>query len=65
VARLVLFKINSSPAPLLEELRATINERYRAPGRLVVINFAPDIVARTRERRIERVPDGWYTRTAV
>ncbi|HEX8128950.1 MAG TPA: hypothetical protein VF527_07605 [Pyrinomonadaceae bacterium] len=65
VERLVLFKIISSPAALVSELRACVDERYRAPGRLVVINFAPDIVALTRERRIARVPDGWYTRTVV
>ena len=64
VARLVLFKINSSSA-LLKELRAVIDERYRAPERLVVINFVSDIVERTRERRIARVAEGWYTRTIV
>jgi hypothetical protein len=65
VARLVLFKIVGSPAALVSELRAAIDERYRAPERLVVVNFAPDIVARTHGRRIARVPDDWYTRTVV
>jgi hypothetical protein len=65
VARLVLFKIISSPAALVSELRAAVAERYRAPERLVIINFASDIVMRTRERRIARVPDSWYTRTVV
>ncbi|HLL14505.1 MAG TPA: hypothetical protein VK388_05550 [Pyrinomonadaceae bacterium] len=65
VARLVLFKIVSSPTALVAELRAAVDERYRAPGRLVVINFASDIVARTDERRVARVPDDWYTRTVV
>ncbi|HEX9919608.1 MAG TPA: hypothetical protein VGA87_10600, partial [Pyrinomonadaceae bacterium] len=64
VARLVLFKIRPSTA-LPKELRDAIDERYRAPGRLVIINFAPDIVERTRERRIARVPDDWYARTIV
>jgi hypothetical protein len=65
VARLVLFKIISSPAALAEELRDSIDERYREPERLLVINFAGDIVARTRERRIARVDESWYTRTVV
>jgi len=65
VARLVLFKINKSPAALVSELRAAIDERYRAPGRLVVINFVPDITAQARERRIPRVPEDWYTRMVV
>ncbi|MDQ1613510.1 MAG: hypothetical protein QOG00_3441 [Pyrinomonadaceae bacterium] len=65
VAQLVLFKITGNPAALAEELRDAVDERYRAPGRLVVINFTPDIVERTRERRITRVPEAWYTRTVV
>ena len=65
VARLVLFKITGNPAALVKELRDSVDERYRAPGRLFVVNFAPDIVARTRERRIARVRKSWYTRTAV
>ncbi len=65
VARLVLFKIINNTAALVEELRASIDERYRAPERLVLVNFRADIVERTRERRIERVPESWYTRTIV
>jgi hypothetical protein len=65
VARLVLFKIIKNSAALVEELRAAVDERYRAPERLILINFRDDIVARTRERRIERVPESWYTRTIV
>jgi hypothetical protein len=65
VARLVLFKIINNSAALVEELRAAIGERYRAPERLLLVNFRGDIVARTRERRIARVPESWYTRTVV
>jgi hypothetical protein len=64
VARLVLFKIRASAA-LVEELRGAIDERYRAAGRLSVVNFESDIVARTRDRRIRHVPESWYTRAAV
>jgi hypothetical protein len=65
VARLVLFKIINNTAALVEELRAAVNARYREPERLVLINFAGDIEERTRERRIERVHESWYTRTVV
>jgi hypothetical protein len=65
VARLVLFKIISNSAALVAELRAAIDERYRAPERLILINFKGDIVARTSERNIARVPESWYTRTIV
>jgi hypothetical protein len=66
VARLVLFKIINNSAALSEELRAAVDERYRAPERLVLVNFRSDIVARTtNERRIARVPESWYTRTVV
>ena len=64
VGRLVIFKMRPALA-LAGELRAAVDERYRAAGRLVIISFAPDIVERTRERRIARVPDGWYTTTVV
>ena len=65
VARLVLFKIINHPAALAEELRAAVDPRYREPERLVIINFKGDITALARERRIERVPESWYTRTVV
>ncbi|HZH30752.1 MAG TPA: hypothetical protein VEY11_08305 [Pyrinomonadaceae bacterium] len=65
VARLVLFKIIGYPAALVSELRAAIDARYRTPGRLVVVNFAPDIAMFTRGRRIAHVPGDWYTRTVV
>ncbi|HEV7904232.1 MAG TPA: hypothetical protein VGO96_10360 [Pyrinomonadaceae bacterium] len=65
VARLALFKIINNSAALVEELRAAIDARYRAPERLVLFNFRGDIVAHTRERRIARVPESWYTRTVV
>ena len=65
VARLVLFKIINNTAALVEELRAAVQPRYREPERLVLINFVGDIATLTRERRIERVLESWYTRTVV
>jgi hypothetical protein len=49
----------------VEELRAAIDQRYRAPERLILINFRGDIAARMRERSIAHVPENWYTRIVV
>jgi hypothetical protein len=65
VERLVLFKIERGVAPLAAMLRAEIAPRYRPPGRVLLINFVEDVVARTLERRIERVPKSWYTETVI
>ncbi len=65
VERLVLFKLIGHVDALVAELRATVAARYRAAGRLVVINFDHEIVARTAERRVARVPQSWYTLTVV
>ncbi|MBA2645294.1 MAG: hypothetical protein H0U81_00720 [Pyrinomonadaceae bacterium] len=66
VERLVIFKINCGVAAFVSELRAAIKERYRAPGRLLLVNFVADIAARTTtHRRIARVPQSWYTTIVV
>lgn len=67
VERLVLFKIRSrGAAALADELRTVIDKRYlRPPGRLIIINFVPDIAGRTSDRHIANVPHDWYTTTPV
>lgn len=65
VERLVLFKTGINVAPLAAELREVVDERYRPPGRLSVVNFAADIAALAADRRVARVPRGWYTTTVV
>jgi hypothetical protein len=65
VERLALFKIERGVAQLAATLRAEIPARYRPAGRLVVINFAEDVMERTLARRVERVPEDWYTVTEV
>lgn len=68
VKRLVLFKIatgQGQPISLANELQTSINEKYRTSGRVEIISFVSDIVARTIERRIKRVPQSWYNRTSV
>jgi hypothetical protein len=65
VGRLALFKIVSGVEPLAFELRAAIDPRYRAEGRVRLFNFVPDIAERTARRRIETVPRSWYTETTL
>ncbi|HEV2704670.1 MAG TPA: hypothetical protein VGV59_02025 [Pyrinomonadaceae bacterium] len=65
VARLALFKIDCGVAPLINELRAAVEPRYRLGGRIELINFAANIAELAASRRVERVPREWYTRTSV
>jgi hypothetical protein len=62
VKRLVIFKLRVAVAEgLAEELRAEVQARYRPPGRVSTVGFAPDVVERTAERRVERVPEDLYS----
>ncbi len=63
--RLALFKIINGPEPLLKELRSAIDARYRARGRVTIINFVGDIAERTADRRIASVPREWYAQAEV
>ncbi|HYP53867.1 MAG TPA: hypothetical protein VEQ42_10030 [Pyrinomonadaceae bacterium] len=65
VERLVLFKLGTNVAPLVAELRETVGERYRPPGRVRVVNFAHDIAELAADRRVARVPASWYTTSDV
>ena len=65
IERLALFKIDCGTTPLVRELRAAVDERYRASGRVELINFVADITELSAGRRIARVPVAWYTRTAI
>lgn len=65
VERLALFKIDCGVAPLLKELRASVDERYRGGARLVLVNFVGDIAERAADRRVARVPPAWYTKVEI
>ncbi len=65
VGRLVLFKMVRSPQALARELRGEIEARYRAEGRLRVVNFRSEVVSLAAERVIERVPESWYAEIVV
>ena len=61
VERLALFKLATNAGALAAELRAATDARYRAAGRLVVVNFVPEIATLAADRRVARVPQSWYT----
>jgi hypothetical protein len=63
--RLVLFKIDCGVTAFTRELRESVEPRYRGGGRLALVNFRPDVAERAAARRIDTVPEGWYTRVEV
>lgn len=63
--RLVLFKLSSGGDAFVRELRASTEGRYRAGGHLRVVNFSREVVAQAASRRVERVPESWYTETVI
>ncbi|MGH9900721.1 MAG: hypothetical protein ACRD68_02670 [Pyrinomonadaceae bacterium] len=65
VGRLVLFKTAVNAAALSAELRDAVDRRYRPRGRLLIVSFVADVAARAAGRRVARVPQNWYTTTAV
>ena len=63
--RLVLFKMAQGGAPLARELRAAVGPRYRAAGRLRVVNFKREVVGHTADGRVGRVPRSWYEEIVI
>ncbi len=59
--KLVLFKIGQNVTSLIEQLRREIPAKYRAGGRLALINFVKDIVDLTASKQIEKVSPDWFT----
>ncbi len=58
--KLVLFKIDINAEPFLRQLRAEIPAKYRAAGKLVLINFISDIANLTASKQIEKVSADWF-----
>lgn len=53
--KLVLFKIAINAAQFVKQLREEIPAKYRADGKLSLINFVPEIADLTVSRQIEKV----------
>ena len=63
--RLVLFKIGCGVTAYTRELRDSVGPRYRASGRLTLINFAADVAELVGGRHVGEVPAGWYEKIEV
>lgn len=58
--KLVLFKLDINAEPFIKQLRAEIPAKYRAAGKLVLINFISDIANLTASKQIEKVSADWF-----
>jgi len=63
--KLALFKIGRSAIQVVTQLREEIPAKYRSNNRLVLINFASDIVGLTATKQIEKVSKDWFAETKI
>ncbi len=64
-SKLVLFKIGQNPNQLAKQLREEIAPKYRAGGKLSLINFVSDIVGLTATKQIEKVSQDWFDKFEI
>src|SRR6478672_11675672 len=58
--KLVLFKIGFNAESLIKQLRTEIPAKYRAAGKLSLINFVNEIVKLTETKQIAKVSKDWF-----
>lgn len=58
--KLVLFKIGQNVEQIVKQLRGEIPAKYRADGKLILINFVSGIVNLTASRQIGKVKRDWF-----
>jgi hypothetical protein len=63
--KLVLFKIGINAEQFIKQLRAEIPAKYRARGKLVLVNFVSDIANLTASKQIEKVSADWFDRFEI
>ena len=63
--KLILFKIGAGAAQITKQLREAIPPKYRAGGRLALINFVSEIVNLTASRQISKVERDWFTEFVI
>jgi hypothetical protein len=61
----VLFKIGQNREQLVKQLRVEIPAKYRAGGKLYLINFISDIVGLTANRQIAKVSKDWFSEIEI
>jgi len=59
--KFVLFKISVNADQLVEQLRDEIPVKYRADGKLGLINYVSDIKQLTESKQIAKVSQDWFT----
>ena len=63
--RLILFKIGQNVGQIIKQMRGEIPAKYRADGRLTLINFVSDIVNLTASRQIGKVERDWFSEILI
>ena len=63
--KLILFKIGQNVEQLIKQLRGEISPKYRAGGRLTLINFVSEIVNLTAGRQISKVSRDWFNEFVI
>lgn len=63
--KMVLFKIGMNTESLIKQLREEIPAKYRAGGRLILINFVKEIVKLTDTKQIEKVSADWFSKFEI
>lgn len=58
--KMVLFKIGFNAESLIKQLRGEIPAKYRAAGKLSLINFVAQIAQLTESKQIAKVSKDWY-----
>ena len=63
--KMVLFKISASVDQLIKQIREEIPAKYRAGGKLTLINFVKEIVNLTADRQIAKVSEDWFSKFEI
>lgn len=63
--KMVLFKISASARQLIKQIREEIPAKYRADGKLTLINFVNEIVNLTADRQIAKVSEDWFDKFEI
>jgi hypothetical protein len=63
--KMVLFKISVSARQLIKQIRTEIPAKYRAGGKLTLINFVSEIVNLTADRQIAKVSKDWFSEIII
>lgn len=63
--KMVLFKIGFNAESLIKQLRDEIPPKYRADGRLSLVNFTNEIVNLTASKQIAKVSKDWFGKFEV